>query len=91
MTNTLHVAVNNCPEYIAREAEILIAKLGEIAPHSDAVSLKLSRNGMFYRSDMSIELSGRSITSDSQSRYLNEALEDSFLGIIHKARTIEQS
>lgn len=43
------------------------------------------------RSDMSIQMSGRNITAESQSRYLNEALEDSFLDIIHKARTIERS
>ena len=87
MTTTLHVALRTCPEYITREAEILLARLGELAPDSDTVSLKLSRNGMFYSSDMSIEFPGKSITANSQSRYLNEALEDSFLDIFLKART----
>jgi len=81
MLTTLHIALNNCPEYIIREAECVLLKLAELSPGSEAIRLKLSHRGMFYRADIHAGCSGRYLSVSSNSRYLDDALEDSYMEI----------
>lgn len=81
MLTTLHIALNNCPEYIIREAECVLLKLAETSPGSEVFRLKLSHRGMFYQVDIDAGYSGRHLSVSSNSRYLDDALEDSYTKI----------
>ena len=81
MITVMHVALNNCPGYIIWEAEAILSKLKKSASQSYALRLKLSRSNMFYLADIRIDFSEKHLSVSSKSRYLMDALEDSFAKI----------
>jgi hypothetical protein len=83
MKSTLHIALETFPDYILKEAEILVASLGEIAPNSDYIYLRLGKNDILYQVEFRVDYVGEHFSSLSKSRYLKDALEDSFTKILN--------
>lgn len=90
MKSILHIALRSCPDYLQEEAETLLSRMGEFLPGKDTLDLKLGKKGTFYEVVFQIDSPDEHLSTITRSRYLEDALEDSFTSMIDLLSQPEQ-